>query len=333
LTRLNTIQNIHLYRRKSIGPLSKITWQRLPKWAARHRIAGDLLRFMCLMARGWQYDVLIGCNQAYHGVYANICGALWKKPVIQVVVSGIEHVCSHPLLKQTLLSAPAVAVRGPISFSQLKDQGYTGHIEILHNPFSVGKTSVSAHNGQSQYDILAVGDYAMAKSYPWMMDIIARVKKSVPTLRVAIAGKGPFKQKLSSLMNRHGLKDTISFLGWQDQEMLGALYQKSRTLLLTSQTEGLPMVVIEAMTHKKPVFVTDVGDLAWLVRSGKDGFVVPYGETEKMALMLVNGLGDPDSLINMGHAAHGRILSLANEFRPARISRSWETLLKKARMC
>jgi glycosyltransferase involved in cell wall biosynthesis len=332
LTRLNAIQSIHLYRRRPIKNLNKIDWQRLPKWAARHKMAGDLLRFLCLMARGWQYDVLIGCNQTYHGVYANICGTLWKKPVIQVVVSGIDHVCSRPLLKQTLLSAQAVAVRGPISRIQLKRHGYRGHIEILHNPLDVIKASELEHPGPCPYDILAVGDYAMAKSYPWMMAVIGRVKKSIPSLRVAIAGKGPFEQKLSSFLNRHGLKESISFLGWQDEKKLAALYQKSRVLLLTSQTEGLPMVVIEAMGHKKPVYVTDVGDLAWLVRGGQDGFVVPYGETEKMALLLINGLGDPESLNNMGHSAYDRILSLSHEFGPARISRSWETLLNEAQM-
>jgi len=327
LALLPEINGVHLYRRRPLSGLEKITWQPLPVWATRSRWAGDMLRFLLMMARGRQYDLIIGCNQAFHGVMASLCGAFWKKPVIQIVTSGIEHICSQVLLKQTLLSAHAVAVRGPKSREQLKSHGYKGLIEILHNPCELPETHHGSCPGRYRYDMLAVGDYAPAKAYPWMMEVLGSVKKSFPALRVAIAGKGPFQQKLTPVLNRLKLGDSVSFLGWQDEDVLGDLYRKSRLLLLTSQTEGLPMVVIEAMSHKKPVFVTDVGDLAWLVRNGQDGFVLPFGQTQEMASTLIKALSDTETLDRMGRSAHGRILSLAAEFEPAHISSSWKTLI------
>ena len=50
------------------------------------------------------------------------------------------------------------------------------------------------------------------------------------------------------------------------------------------------MVVLEAMSHRLPVFVTDVGDLPWLVRNGEEGRVVPYGDTKGMSDALINAL-------------------------------------------
>ena len=328
LTRLNAIQSIHLYRRNPIADLDKITWQRLPKWAARYKIAGDLLRFLCLMVRGWQYDVLIGCNQAFHGMSACICGALWHKPVLQIVTSEVSHVCSHPFLKHTLFSAHAVAVRGPISGSHLKQLGYKGQIEILQNPFRLPQSVPPEHQRQYAYDILAVGDYAPAKSYPWMMEVVGRVKRVFPGLRMAIAGRGPFEKKLSVLLNQYGLGESVSFLGWQNEEALGNLYQNSRSLLLTSKTEGLPMVVIEAMAHKTPVFVTNVGDLSWLVRDRLDGFVVDHGKTDTMVLLLKKGLNDHAALEKMGESAYHRVCALASAFDPHHIVDTWKALLK-----
>jgi len=324
------IKEIHLYRRNPLSRSEKVSWQPLPVLAGRSRLVGDMLRFLCLMVRGHQYDIVIGCNQAFHGLTASLCGIFWNKPVVQIVTSGIEHICSQPLLRRTLLSAQAVAVRGPISLKQLQKQGYKKHIAILHNPWDLGVTPTDVHDTQSSYDILAVGNYATAKSYPWMMEVIGTLKKKYLDLRVAVAGKGPFQQKLSPILNQYNLRDSVSFLGWQDEDALAALYRKSRLLLLTSHTEGLPMVVIEAMSHKKPVFVTDVGDLAWLVREGRDGKVVPYGQTQKMASQLLKALRKPETLHSMGQSAHGRILSLAEEFEPTRISTSWQTLIRNA---
>jgi len=330
LALLPEIKEIHLYRRNPLSGSEKVSWQPLPVLAARSRLVGDMLRFLLLMARGRQYDVLIGCNQAFHGVTASICGAFWNKPVVQIVTSGIEHICSQPLLKRTLFSAHAVAVRGPISLKQLRRQGYKKHIAILHNPWDTDVTPTDAHSTQYPYDMLAVGNYAAAKSYPWMMEVIGTLKKWFPELRVAVAGKGPFQRKLSLPLHRHALKGCVSFLGWKDEAALNDLYLKSRALLLTSRTEGLPMVVIEAMSQRRAVIVTNVGDLPWLVRDGKDGFVVPHGDTEEMVKALRELFKNPEKIEEMGRSAHGRILSLAEEFESTRIRTSWETLIRNA---
>ncbi len=330
LAQLPEIKEIHLYRRRPLSGIEKVTWLPLPDWGTRSRWAGDMLRFLFLMARGRRYDVLIGCNQAFHGVMASICGAVWRKPVVQIVTSGIEHICSHPLLKRTLLSAHAVAVRGPISLTQLRRQGYKKHIAILHNPWDRGSSPTNLPGIQPSYDLLAVGDYAAAKSYPWMMEVIGALKEWFPELRVAVAGKGPFRKKLSLPLDRHALKQCVSFLGWQDETALSGLYLKSRVLLLTSRTEGLPMVVIEAMTRKRAVIVTAVGDLPWLVRDGKDGFVVPHADTEGMVRILREMLSNPEKIEAMGRSAHDRIISLADEFKIKNISRVWKKLLIKS---
>ena len=324
---LQNIDAIHLYRRKPYRG-KKIHWMSIPVWAKKSAFAGDLLRFILLLVNGWRYDVFIGCHQSFHGLIVFICALIWRKPVIQVVIAEVDWVYKRPLLKLALFSADACAVRGPISYKRLKDLGYKGRIEIMPNSFKPPVKSLYDNSFEKYYDLIAVGDYARAKAYPWMMEVIAGIKKKQPDIKVAIAGRGPYQKKLGSLLSMYKLNNNVEFLGWQDENRLAAAYCKSRAFLLTSNTEGLPMVVLEAMSYKLPVFVTAVGELKWLIEDGIEGRIVPYGATAAMADAVSDALADSELLNKMGNNGYQKILSLESDFTPETIGTVWSVILK-----
>jgi len=326
LQALNEVEEIHLYRRRPYCG-NKIHWMAIPRWAQKSPIVGDLLRFIMLLALGWRYDVLIGCHQSFHGLMAHMCSRIWKKPVIQVIIAEVDWIFKRPLLKSAVLSADACAVRGPVSCKRLRDLGYKGRIESLHNTYTLPTKVTNTPTVNRYYDFVAVGDFAEEKAYPWMMEVLGHVKKEWPGLKVAIVGRGPFRRKLGSLMSKNSLDEHVDFLGWKDEEALEEIYRSSRALLLTSSTEGLPMAVLEAMSCGLPVFVTDVGDLPWLVGDGKEGQVVPYGDTKGMSTAILNALKDSDLLERMGENGYARIVSLSHQFNTEEISKTWFGLL------
>jgi glycosyltransferase involved in cell wall biosynthesis len=256
-----------------------------------------------------------------------LCGKIWKKPVIQIVITEVDWVYNRRILRPALLSADACAVRGPLSSQRLREVGYKGRMHILQNPYVLPAKAVGTMALDSQYDLVAVGDFAKEKDYPWMMQVLERVKEGWPGLRDAIVGRGDFRAKLGSFLSKSRLDASVDFLGWKDQKGLEDVYQNSRALLLTSNAEGLPMVVLEAMSYGLPVFVTSVGDLPWFVRDGKEGRIVAHGDTSGMSDAILIALRDPDSLERMGKNAYARMISLSHQLDAENIAQTWFALL------
>jgi glycosyltransferase involved in cell wall biosynthesis len=258
---------------------------------------------------------------------AYLCGKIRKKPVIQNVITQVDWVYNRRLLRPALLSADACAVRGPLSSERLRNIGYKRRICILQNPYVLPAKAVVPMSLDSQYDLVAVGDYAKEKDYPWMMEVLKQVREDWPGLRVAIVGRGAFKKKLGSFLKQPSLDESVDFLGWKDQKGLEKVYQNSRALILTSRAEGLPMVALETMSYGLPVFVTDVGDLPWLVRDGKEGRIVAHGDTKGMSDAILHALGNPNSLKIMGEKAYARMAFLSHQFDAENIAQIWLGLL------
>jgi len=308
LQALDEVDEILLFRRRPYYG-KKIQWVRIHRLAQKFTLLGDLLRLFMLLVKSKHCDVLIGCNQAFHGLMAYLCGMIWKKPVIQIVISEIDSVCKSYLLKQVLLSASACAVRGPISYKKLRNMGYKRNIYILPNPYSIPAKTVNAEVSERYYDFIAVGDYAKEKAYPWMMQVLGRVKKRWPDVRVAIVGRGQYQRKLASLLSHNDLNSNIEFLGWRGEKELEDIYLNS------------------TMSYGLPVIATDVGDLSWIVRDEKDGRILTYGDTQGMAEAMLDVLNNQELFEKMGKSAYARILSVSHQFDINKIAKTWSDLL------
>jgi|TARA_B100000315_G_scaffold203571_1_gene196633 glycosyltransferase involved in cell wall biosynthesis len=323
---MNEVDKIYLFRRRPYYG-HKIYWVKMPYIFSKYAILGDICRFFSLLKNSPRFDIIIGCNQNYHGMIAFICGNIYKKPVVQIVVTEVEEIYKRWFLKKALLSASACLVRGPISYKKLKNLGYKGPVEVLHNCCSISKNEIKYNLNNKKYDLLAVGNYDYWKDYSLMMDVINEVRNKHLKLTVAIVGRGPFMKRLQSKLKFNNLSDHINFLGWKNDQELNNIYKSSRALLLTSKAEGLPMVVIEAMSHGLPVFVTSVGDLPWLINDGVEGRIIKYGKTNEMAKAIIEELLNENHLNEMGKNAYNRIISLIPEFSPIKVSMTWKKIM------
>ena len=90
-------------------------------------------------------------------------------------------------------------------------------------------------------------------------------------------------------------------------EMPG-LYAALDLLALTSDIEGLPMVLVEAMAMEVAAAATDVGDVATLVRAGETGTILPIGDPAKAASLVRSLVADPEALTAMRRRARATVL-------------------------
>jgi glycosyltransferase involved in cell wall biosynthesis len=122
---------------------------------------------------------------------------------------------------------------------------------------------------------------------------------------MVFAGSGPLEQELRAEAERMGAPDAVVFAGFRRD--VPAVLAASDVLLLPSENECLPMVILEAMASGLPVIATDVAGISEAVEDGVTGRLVAAGDTEGLARAVIEILGDPDRAQAMGAAGRKRV--------------------------
>jgi len=109
--------------------------------------------------------------------------------------------------------------------------------------------------------------------------------------------------RLKELCERYGVGEMVTFLGKRDQDTLPYYYSAAEAVIMPSQYESFGMVALEAMACGTPVVVSEVGGLAFLVRDGVTGYMVPASDPEALAEKLRAIISDQDLRQRMGEQA------------------------------
>ncbi|HEX2978984.1 MAG TPA: glycosyltransferase family 4 protein, partial [Anaerolineaceae bacterium] len=133
---------------------------------------------------------------------------------------------------------------------------------------------------------------------------IAREKN--PRIRGVIVGDGPEKQNYQALAEHLGLTpDGVSFAGLQLD--VPNWLNRADIFCLTSDQEGFPNVILEAMAAGLPVITTPAGDADTVVQEGITGTIIAMDDGQDLAGRLVQLASDPDLRTRMGAAGRHRV--------------------------
>jgi glycosyltransferase involved in cell wall biosynthesis len=124
------------------------------------------------------------------------------------------------------------------------------------------------------------------------IDVVAAATEGLPRI---VAGDGPLRDLLPDA------------LGFVPQSELFGLMERAAVLVLTSEREGLPNVVLEAMARGKTVVSTPVGGIPAVIEDGKTGLLVPIGDAEATRAAIERALGDPELRRRIGAAAREHV--------------------------
>jgi L-malate glycosyltransferase len=164
-----------------------------------------------------------------------------------------------------------VIVRGEQARHYLADRGV--------QQVSIITGSVGYENGIStkrSIDLIFVGRLSEIKQPEQFVEIVARLAMMRPDIKAVMVGGGPELNSLQDQAARLGVRSNIEFLG--QREDVADLLRQSKVFVLTSRSEGLSIAMIEAMNCGVPVVAADVGELASVVRSGVNGWLLPGHE-------------------------------------------------------
>jgi len=136
--------------------------------------------------------------------------------------------------------------------------------------------------------ILAAGRLHISKDFPTLLRAFALVRKQIPA-RLVILGEGEERKELEDLARKLGIREDLDLPGFVENPYK---YMKRATVfVLSSQWEGLPTVLVEAMACGCPVVATDCpSGPAEILENGKWGRLVPPGDPEALAKAILDTL-------------------------------------------
>jgi len=137
--------------------------------------------------------------------------------------------------------------------------------------------------------VFACGRLHPGKRHDLLLRAVDRLRKEGHDVQLTIAGEdtdsgtGQYRRDLETLAAELGLTDRVSLPGAQAEAAVRAYLEAAHVFALTSDTEAMPIVLVEAMAIGVPAVTTDVGGTTELVRDGENGLVVPPGNLEAIA--------------------------------------------------
>jgi glycosyltransferase involved in cell wall biosynthesis len=159
--------------------------------------------------------------------------------------------------------------------------------------------------GPAEIVIGAVGRLEHQKRFDLLLEAVALLRMERPQFGVVIAGDGSLRQNLQAHADRLGLGASCRFLG-HTSDVTGA-HHAFDVFVQSSEYEGTPNAVLEAMALETPIVATSAGGTREVMQDKVHGLLVPSGDPRPLAEAIARTLADPSATAHRVAAARARI--------------------------
>jgi glycosyltransferase involved in cell wall biosynthesis len=227
-----------------------------------------------------------------------------------------EHALYYPADKRLLARYPrVVAVSSEIRNELLRTGSRPETVHVVLNGIDADRfrrvpeqeCEARARLGISPGDFVvgSVGRLEPQKRFDLLIEAIARVRQERPDVRLLIAGDGSMRTELESRAAAAGLRECCTLLGHTAD--VAGLHHAFDLFVQSSDYEGTPNAVLEAMAMATPVVATDAGGTAEIVIDGVHGRIIPRGSAEPLANAVLELMASPGHRAQYVAAARLRV--------------------------
>ena len=159
------------------------------------------------------------------------------------------------------------------------------------------------YEGEREHTIVTVGRIDKNKNQALLLKAFAQIAVEYPDYRVVLYGRGDQEENLRLLAEKLDIAEKVIFAG--NVSDVAERIKKAGVFVLTSNTEGMPNALIEAMVSGLPVIATDCpcGGPKDLIDHERNGLLTPVNDVEKMKENLQFMLNDSQNAFQMGQNA------------------------------
>ena len=148
------------------------------------------------------------------------------------------------------------------------------NLKVIYNGTEIHDSSgADIIASKTPFTFLTVGRLAPWKNIPTIIKALKIYKNEGIQFKFYIVGSGPEEDNLKKLVNANGLQNEVEFTGQLKKTELFEYYKKANIYIQASSYEGLPHVILEAISHKLSIISTPIGGTNEILLDGKNGWV------------------------------------------------------------
>lgn len=175
---------------------------------------------------------------------------------------------------------------------------------------------------------VCVARLCVEKGQRLLIEAAQQMLASSQDFRITLIGDGPDRASLEQAVQKAGLQNHVTILGWQSSQSIRDTLLSATALVIPSLAEGLPIVAMEAFASRCPVIATNIAAMNELIEHGKNGWLIPSGSVDDLAAAMQEAANYDDSqLQKMGEHGRSRVLDLHH---PSRQTAKLMSLLQNA---
>jgi len=153
--------------------------------------------------------------------------------------------------------------------------------------------------------ILYVGSLIKRKGVVYLLEAMAKLTRSAPSLELKIIGDGPEKPELEEIAAQLGLGRRVSFLGFLPPDEVRQWMQRAKLFVLPSVEEGLGVVLLEALACGTPIVASRIGGIPEVL-TPEVGILVPPTDVDALSEAILQALNDEEQWQEMSLNARKR---------------------------
>jgi len=327
----------------SIPAIDKVTAVYPPSWL--RRLIGDVparLAVFCWMSLRHRPHWVGGFHMLLNGLVACLMGRLGGGRTMYFCVGGPMELIGGGALSENRLFAKMgraddvverqlvkavgrfdlVITMGTRAVEYFKQRGISANYHVVSGGIDAAFDRSAAAPTR---DLVLVGRLVEVKRIDLFLRAIAEASRTLPNLTATIVGDGPLRAEMEQLARTLGIADRVQFAGQQND--VPKWLRQGRLFVLTSDSEGLALSLMEAMTCGLPAVVSNVGDLGDLVQHSVNGFLVDERTPQAFAERFVELLSDAGRLRAFSQAARQAAL----RHQTPRVIEQWDGILATTR--
>ena len=148
------------------------------------------------------------------------------------------------------------------------------NLKVIYNGTEIHDSSgADIIASKTPFTFLTVGRLAPWKNIPTIIKALKIYKNEGIQFKFYIVGSGPEEDNLKKLVTANGLQNEVEFTGQLKKTELFEYYKKANIYIQASSYEGLPHVILEAISHKLSIISTPIGGTNEILLDGKNGWV------------------------------------------------------------
>lgn len=189
---------------------------------------------------------------------------------------------------------------------------------VIYLPnFPSEENEVSEHTVLKGIDgkrIVSLANLRLQKNHFLLLEVAKKVQLSHPEWTFHLVGKDfedDYSRQIKNLILEYNLDKNVFIYG--SKQDIATILEQSKIAILTSQSEGLPVALLEYGLYGKPIVVTNVGEIPLLIKDGVNGFMVETGNTELFYDSLVKLLENETLQDDFGNALQQTIMDNYSE--------------------